>query len=460
MIRISTRLTAIALLLSFLVTTGLGCRGLSTEQQAAIQPVQLEYWTVFNDVEQLQQFANAYKQQRPYVSINIRQVRYEEFDQLFTNALADDVQPDMVSMHPRWLRKYASRLSPMPASVNVASIQVKGELRKETIVTQQQMPLPTPRAVATNFVKTVPEDVTVDGVVYGLPLALDTLALYYNKDLLDKAGVPLPPTTWGELLEAVKKSTKVDASGKITQSGITIGSGTNVDHASDILVMLMMQNGVKVTNGQAVTFADKLADNIETHPSREALRFYTDFARPTKEAYTWNETLGNSLDAFAAGRSVFYIGYGFDHDRIRAKAPQMNLEIIPVPQLNQGSPVNVANYWIESVVKKSAHQNEAWDFIRFMTTPDNIKVYTDKTKRPSPLRSQLQAQFEDPIIAPFAQGLLTADNWYRGRDVDVATAAMKNLITQFLLPYGENQTPEERDAQLITNAASVVQQTM
>lgn len=448
------------LLASFLLTTGLGCRGLSKEQQAAIKPVTIEYWTVFNDVEQLRKLANAYKVERPYVTVNIRQVRYEEFDKLFVNALADDVQPDIVSMHTRWLRKYTNRLSPMPAKVNVANITVEGQYRKETIVTQQELNMPTPRTIATNFVKTVPADVTVDGDVYGLPLSVDTMGIFYNKDLLDKAGVALPPTTWGELLEVVKKVTKIDADGKIIQSGIPLGTGENIDNAADILALLMMQNGVQVAKGQAITFADGLSQNPETHPAREALRFYTDFARATKEAYTWNETLGNAVDAFVSNRTVFYVGYSYDYDRIKARAPQMNLEVIPLPQLNPSAPVNIANYWIESVVKKSKNQNESWDFIRFLTTPENIQKYTESTRRPTPLRSQIQAQTELPALEPFVQGLLTADNWYRGRENDVANSVMKNLITQYLQPYGENQAPEERDAQLISNAASLVQQTM
>lgn len=460
MVRRFKKAFAFSLITSVLLISGIGCSGVSEEEQASIQPVTLEYWTVFNDVDELRKLATAYEQVRPYVKVNIRQVRYEEFDKLFVNALADDVAPDLVSMHTRWLRKYTNRLVPMPAKVQMANISVQGQFKKETIITQEELPLPSLRAISTNFVKTVPGDVIIDGNAYGLPLSVDTMAIYYNKDLLDKAGIALPPTTWGELLDVVKKVTKVDSEGRIIQSAIPLGTGVNIDNAADIIALLMMQNGVQVSKGQAVLFADGLNQNPETHPAREALRFYTDFARATKEAYTWNDTLGNAIDAFISNRTVFYIGYSFDYDRIRARAPQMNLEVIPVPQLNQGAPVNVANYWIESVVKKSTHQNEAWDFIRFLTTPENIKSYTDATRRPTPLRAQIQEQSEKPELEPFVQGLLTADNWYRGREVDVANAAMKNLITQYLQPYGENQSPQERDAQLISNAASTVQQTM
>jgi len=51
------KIFSLVILMSFLITTGLGCRGLSQEQQAAIKPVVIEYWTVFNDVEQLRKMA-------------------------------------------------------------------------------------------------------------------------------------------------------------------------------------------------------------------------------------------------------------------------------------------------------------------------------------------------------------------------------------------------------------------
>ena len=66
----------------------------------------------------------------------------------------------------------------------------------------------------------------LDGQIYGLPLSLDTMAIYYNKDLLDRSSVPEPPKTWEEFAVAVKKITKYDKqTNKITQSGAALGAG-------------------------------------------------------------------------------------------------------------------------------------------------------------------------------------------------------------------------------------------
>jgi multiple sugar transport system substrate-binding protein len=446
--------------LVFFALSGLGCKGLSQTEQASIKPVSLSYWTVFNDVDQLKALAAEYKKLYPYISISIKQVRYEEFDKLFINALADDVQPDIISVHSRWINKYLNRIAPAPASVTMASASVQGKISKETIVTTATNLLPTANGIKSNFIRTVYEDAVVGGKIYGIPLSVDDLAIYYNKNLLDKAGIATPPATWAEILGASQKTTKVNNDGKIIQTGIAIGTGKNVDNAGDILAMLMMQNKVEVADGANITFANTLKNNLEGNPALEALRFYTDFARPTKEAYTWNDKLGNSLDAFIAGRAVFYIGYSFDYQRIISRAPQMNLEIIPLPQLDSGNPVNVANYWVESVVEKSKNKNIAWDFVRFMTTADNLKKYNAGAKRLSPLRGHIKDQMSDEVLAPFLSSLLNAENWYKGKDIDTANTAMKNLITSALEPYGESEEPAERDAKLLINAASVIQQTM
>ncbi len=45
-----------------------------------------------------------------------------------------------------------------------------------------------------------------DGKVYGIPMGTDTRALWYNKDLFQKAGLPVPwePKTWDDVLDAAK----------------------------------------------------------------------------------------------------------------------------------------------------------------------------------------------------------------------------------------------------------------
>ncbi len=455
------KITILSILLTIFLVFGFGCKGLTAEEKAAIRPVNIKYWTVFNDVNQLKAFAEEYKRERPYVTISVRKVREEEFENLFVNALADDVPPDIISVHTRDLQKYRKRLSSMPASVEVSDVFVKGKYAKETVVTPVVNSLPSTNAIKAHFVSAVYDDVVIGGKAYGLPLALDTMALYYNKDLLDQAGIPEPPTTWTDFLEAVKTTTRFNGAGDIVQSGVALGTGNNIDRAFDTLSLFMLQSGVKIMNGNTVNFAYGLKDDNPKHATLAALRFYTDFAQPTKEVYSWNEDMGNAFNSFVQGKSVFYFGFAYDYPRIKARAPQLNIEIVPVPQLNEQRPVNVANYWIESVVKKSKNKDEAWDFIRFMTTPEKIKQYTEATRRPTPLRSQIKEQEEDLVLAPFVSTVLQAESWYKGSDVKTAEKAFAGLIHKYLQPHSGTKTTEIlKNIYAIQHAASIIRQTI
>lgn len=452
----SKKITAMALVV---MTMGLGCSGLNAQEQAQVKAITLNYWTVFGDVSALQTLAAQYKQQRPYVTVNIRQLRYDELDTLFTNALADDVPPDIISVHSRLMRHYQPRLAPMPAQVKVSKLTQTGGLKKELQVTTETFNMPTPVTVRRDYVSAIGADAIVGNQVFGLPLSMDTLAIYYNKDLLDKAGVPEPPKTWDEFLAAVKAGTKYDRDGKIIQSGVAMGAGKNIDNSFDILSALMMQNGVTMSGNGRVSFADGIDKAGPDHPSLQALSFYTNFARPDKEAYSWNESFGNAFELFVRGQSVFYLGFAYDFNRLKSRAPEMALEVIPLPQLAPASPVNSGNFWLESVVKKSKHQNEAWDFIRFLSQPGTLLSYNNKVVRPSPLRAHIKEQETDPRLLPFTTHLLVAKNWYNGRDWEAARQALNDLIVGYLQPPVENSDVIERDMKLMTTAAQVIQQT-
>ncbi len=443
---------------------GFGCKTLTAEQAAAVKPVTLNYWTVFENVDELKRLATEYQAQHPHVTIKIRQVRYDEFDQQFVNALADDVQPDIVSMHTRWLRNYVGRLATMPAQTSIGKLVLKNSITKETEVLFDTFTMPTVETIKRDYVAAVPEDAIIKNKIYGLPLSVDTLGIYYNKDLLDKAGMPEAPKGWDDFVEAVKKITKVDNEGKIVQSGVSLGTGANIENSFDIVSALIAQNGVTLATPEGVVgFAAGLQKSGGAHPTIQALNFYTDFARPTKEVYSWNNEQGDAFNAFARGKTGFYLGFAYDYQRIKSRAPDLNFAVLPLFQLNKNAPANVANYWLQSVVKKSKNQNEAWDFIRFISSAENLKKYAAATNIPSPLRVHLKEGQADPILAPFADQLLVAKNWYRGQDVAAAENAFDTMIAALLEPVDPKLTEKQafdRQTNIINRAAAVTAQSM
>ncbi|MDD3711625.1 MAG: extracellular solute-binding protein [Patescibacteria group bacterium] len=447
----------ILLFFVFLLTIGAGCKKKTMEQTT--EPITLNYWRVFDGQDDFADIIAKYNAQHPYITINYRKLRYEEYEAELLNAFAEDRGPDIFSIHNTWVKKYENKLAPLPEQTTMIFPVTQGSIKKEIIPETRVSRSLNAKEIKQSFVDTVYSDVIIDNKIYGLPLSVDTLAMYYNQDLFDQAGVIEVPKYWNrEFQQTVKKLTKLDLKGEILQSGVALGGSTNIERYSDILSVLMMQNGAVMANdsGQILfnTIPAVFKDN-EYNPGLMALRFYTDFANPVKEVYSWSNDLPSSVNMFTSGKLAIMFGYAYHLPIIKTTAPKLNFLIAPLPQIEGSSvPVNFANYWVEVVSQKSKYQNEAWNFIQFMTNADQVTSYLTKTKKPTALRSLIAQQKEDLDIGIFVDQVLTAKSWYRGK----GPVLMENFFAQMIeaaLSDTENKTME-----IMNLYASRIQQTI
>lgn len=416
---------------------GQGCKLQSSAVKEASKPIVLNYWRVTDGPDAFAGLISDYRSVHPNITINYRQLRIDEYEKELLNALAEDRGPDIFSINESNLAAYKSKINPLPKTTTLPVLQTSGTITKETTVVLQKNSTVSLKSIHDRFTDQVYQDVIMPDEkeqmrVYGLPLAMDTLALYVNRDLLNAAGVANTPTTWDEFQQDVKKITKIDKTGKLIQSAAALGLARNVERATDIVLLLMMQNGsvlIDDTTGRAVF--NQVPDNLRArrvNPAAEALRFYTDFANPNTEVYTWNKDMANSLESFILGKTAFFFGYAYQLPLVKARAPKLNLEIVKVPQIVGNPETNFANYWVETVSKKSKYQDASWDFIQFITVDERVQKYLDVAKKPSALRSLLPKQFDDLELGAFASEVLTAKTWYQGVDIKTAEAALAEMI--------------------------------
>jgi ABC-type glycerol-3-phosphate transport system substrate-binding protein len=451
------RLGALLLLLIFIITSGFGCKTADQEAQKASKPITLTFWQTFDDSDAFDEIIAKYQAIHPNIQIEYKKLRYEEYENELLNAWAEDRGPDIFSVHNTWIKKYQTKLAPMPAEITMAYLVEVGTIQKEKVPQLKTVKSLTTRELKNNFADVVANDVVLeDGKIYGLPLSVDTLALFYNRDLLNSAGISNAPAYWNkDFQQNIKKLTKVDPLKGLTQSGIALGTSNNINRFGDILSVLMMQNGAIMQNGERVTF-NTIPETITAgyNPGLEAMRFYTDFANQNKEVYSWNEDQENSLEAFTSGQLAMFIGYSFNIENIRAQNPKLNFDIAPLPQI-EGNPIktNFANYWVTGVSKKSKYTNEAWDFVQFLTKEESAKTYLAKTKKPTALKALINTQKDDEDLGVFAEQILSAKSWYHGKSINDAERAIGEMIDRFLIdPY--------RMQEVLNDGALKVQQTI
>ena len=228
-----------------------------------------------------------------------------------TNALAAGQGPDMFLLRQDYAYAEATKVIPIPST--------------SLSVTQFQ----------NTFVDAANPFIAESGVL-AVPLGVDPLVLYWNKDMLSTSGFSKPPQYWDELYDMARRITVKNNSGAITKSAVAFGEYVNVDNAKDILSLLILQAGGQITTrdqtGKIIpALAPRTGDTTQAAPS--ALRFFTEFSDPSKEDYTWNRARPDARQSFAANDLALYVGYASEQPLVRRMNPNLNFAVAPIPQI-------------------------------------------------------------------------------------------------------------------------------
>ncbi len=356
------------------------------------KPATLEIWGL-DDEGNLQELLSDYKKENKHITINYEKKSLADYETELINAFAADKGPDIWLIHNTWLLKHKDKIKELP---------------------NELFSLNDFRAT---FVEVVEKDLVDENKIYALPLYVDTLALFYNKDILNSAGIPLPPDTWEELIADLDKLVQRNQWGGIEQAGAALGTAENVDHSTDILALLMLQNGTKMVNEdkKSATFDESIyIEGKAYQPGQDALRFYTDFSNPSKRAYTWNRQMSYSLDAFIEGKVAMMFNYSNQIPTIKDRAPYLNFGISSMPQIKgRNFDIDYANYWAFTVSKKTRVSQEAWKFILYLNQKENAKKYLETVNRPVARRDLVNWQKDDLELGVFAKQSLSAQTWHQ-----------------------------------------------
>lgn len=263
---------------------------------------------------------------------------------------------------------------------------------------------------------------------YALPLSIDTLTLFVNRDLLDTAGVASVPTTWDNVQTVAPTLTKKDSAGAITQSGIGLGGNADeIGAAVDILYLLMLQTGAKMTD-DAFTRA-----TFDSPEGLNALRFYLQFGNPSSASYSWNAGAGSARNRFADEKLAMIIDYSSIIPALTARNSFLNYAVAPAPQPKDvATSLTYASYYGFAVSRRASNPTLAWEFVKMMTTSESAaKSYAELTQKPPALRSLIATYENDPVRRIFSRQILTARSWPQ-TNPDAIRASFAKLIASAL----------------------------
>jgi multiple sugar transport system substrate-binding protein len=225
---------------------------------------------------------------------------------------------------------------------------------------------------------------TYKGKLYGLQPVTNSIALFYNKDILAAAGVQ-PPTTWDELKAAAKKLT---ANGKY---GLAMSMVNNYEGTWQFLPFMWSNGGDE--------------KNIATPQTAAALQLLVDMYKDgsiSKSAVNWTQADAN--DQFKAGNAAMMINGPWQYPVLDA-TQGLNYAVVPTPAPTAGgkvvSPLG-GETWTVPETGDAAKQKKAAAVVKCLNSDENQKFLAEKNQT-VPTKTAVAEQYgaTNPKVKPF-----------------------------------------------------------
>ena len=253
---------------------------------------------------------NLAEQNEAYDNVSYRYFPPDQFDDALTNALADRVGPDAVLVAHEKLVTLRRRIQP---------------------VSYESFP---ERDIRNLYIDGAQVFALSDGL-YGYPLAVDPLMMYWNRDILATEGYLEPPETWEFLINTMFDDLiERDFDRSVNRSVVAMGEYGNVRNAFAIISTLLIQGGSHLVEERNGEYSIKLQSSFGSSgdPLTAAADFYTRFSRPNNTLYSWNRSLQQDREEFIAEDLALYFGFGSEGKEIERLNPNLNFDIAEIPQ--------------------------------------------------------------------------------------------------------------------------------
>ena len=322
-------------------------------------------------------------------NVNYVEKSSETIDAEFTEALAQGVGPDLIILTQDKLWKNKAKLLPISYS------KISERDFRATFIEEGELFLG-------------------ETGISALPLSLDPLVLYYNRDLLSAAGQAQQMRYWDEIYAAATNLSKRDAAGNLVSSVMALGEARNIPHAKDILSLLLLQAGTPITGFINKELRSRMSDNFDllVSPGETALDFYTQFSNPAKVYYSWNRSLIDAQTHFTSGDSAYYLGFASELRVLKNKNPILNFGVSTVPQSRvSGKTITFGRLRAVAIPRGSPNPDKALTLATKLISKETALALSKILALPPARRDLLSVRPTDAIFPVFYDAALQSKGW-------------------------------------------------
>jgi multiple sugar transport system substrate-binding protein len=313
---------------------------------------------------------DAFTKANPDIKVNLEFVPYEGLHDKTVLAQGSGSGYDVVLFDVIWPAEYATN----NVLVDVTS-RVTDEMKKGVL----------PGAWTT---------VNYDGKSYGMPWILDTKYLFYNKEILEKAGIKTPPKTWAELSEQAK----IIKDKGLLATPIAWSWAQAEAVICDYTTLVSAYGGEFLKDGKPA---------FGEGGGLEALKYMVDSYKSGLTNPNSKEFLEEDVrNVFQNGEAAFALNWTYMYNMANGGKDSKvagKVGIVPAPGVEGKSEVSAVNGSMGlGITSTSQHQEEAWKYIVHMTSQETQNAYA---KLSLPIWA---SSYEDPAVTAGQEELIAA----------------------------------------------------
>lgn len=333
-------LSILAVVLLLMLSACSGSSTTSGDEKSSNGSVTLTYgiWDV-NQAPALKEIANKFTESHPNIKVKVEVTPWDQYwTKLETSATGGSL-PDLFWLNAANIQKYARGKVLLPISDQIKNDNV--DLSK--------------------FPKALVDIYTVDGNNYGMPKDYDTIGLWYNKELFDKAGLKYPDEnwTWDDLVENAKK---------LTDSGKGIyGFASQLDPQQGWYNTVPQAGGYILNN-------DRTKSGYDDPATIKGIKFLYDMINTYKVSPTLAQMTDTPvLSLFESGKVAMIFGGSWS--QIEFAKNEYTKDKVDVTMLPKGEKRAVVIHGLGNVIAANTkHPKEAWEFAKFLGSEEANKI--------------------------------------------------------------------------------------
>lgn len=340
----------------------------------AEEPVEITYWQYFYEtrVEAMDELIDQFEEENPNITVNHETFPYDDYNLRVSSSVPVEKGPNVIQLYYGWLPRYIDGGFLQPLDHDKFA----------------------PKDIEEEFFPLV-EASKVDNDYYALPTAVRSLALVYNKDIFEEAGLDRAPENLDELVEYAKATTKRDNAGNLLRPGMSVQIDSQLHH---------WLREILTRNFGGQPYSDDLREaQIDSSAGIDALTYLTDLDKEHEVGkYGFMTT---DIDAFRAKQMAMTIIGSFTLGQFE-DTEGLNYGVAEIPS-HEGNEANFGSYWANGITSFTEDEElEASEkFLEFITSDEAMELWLEVVGE-LPAKSDAAEQYRDhELYGPFVKGL-------------------------------------------------------